>query len=164
MWTRDPVFLNAATELANYFLARLESSTCENPYVPLWDFDAPVPLNAGELPLRDTSAGMIAANGLLLLHQALRGQGEGARYLAAAMRIATETIELSLSDDKASFAPLTEETRELSVPQGSFDAILRNATACRNEHSLRQYWDHGLVYADYYFLEFGNKLIRMGLV
>ena len=81
MWTRDPVFLHAATELANYFLARLESSTCENPYVPLWDFDAPVPLNAGELPLRDTSAGMIAANGLLLLHQALRGQGEGARAL-----------------------------------------------------------------------------------
>ena len=164
MWTRDPVFLHAATELANYFLARLEASTCDHPYVPLWDFDAPVPLNAGELPLRDTSAGMIAANGLLLLHQVLRGQGEGARYLAAALRIATETIELSLSEDKASFAPLGEETPELAVPQGSFDAILRNATACRNEHSLRQYWDHGLVYADYYFLEFGNKLIRMGLV
>ncbi|KAG4436262.1 hypothetical protein IFR05_008244 [Cadophora sp. M221] len=164
MWTRDPVFLHAATELANYFLARLESSTCNSPYVPLWDFDAPVPLNQGELPLRDTSAGMIAANGLLLLHQVLRGQGEGARYLAAAMRIATETIELSLSEDKASFAPVADGKDALSVPEGSFDAILRNATACRNEDSLRQYWDHGLVYADYYFLEFGNKLIRMGLV
>ncbi|KAL5318277.1 hypothetical protein ACEPPN_013336 [Leptodophora sp. 'Broadleaf-Isolate-01'] len=164
MWTRDPVFLHAATELANYFLARLEAFTCNCPYVPLWDFDAPVPLNQGELPLRDTSAGMIAANGLLLLHQVLRGQGEGSRYLAAAMRIATETIELSLSEDKASFAPMADGKDSLSVPGGSFDAILRNATACRNEDSLRQYWDHGLVYADYYFLEFGNKLIRMGLV
>lgn len=77
--------------------------------------------------------------------------------METAIRIATETNELSLSEDKAFFAPVLDETDALSVLKGSFDAILRNATACRHEYSLKQYWDHGLVYADYYFLEFGDK-------
>jgi hypothetical protein len=120
------------------------------------------------VPLRDTSAGMIAANGLLLLSQIHLGKGEGPRFLSAAVRIAKETIELSLSEEKASFLPqeaLVNGTAESMVsPEGSFDAILKNATANYNEDALRRYWDHGLVYADYYFLEFGNKLIRIGLL
>lgn len=135
-----------------------------SPFVPLWDFDAPVPLVPGELPLRDTSAGMIAANGLLLLHQSLIGQGETSRFLSAAIRICKETIALSLSQEKASLSVDDTDVTVNDVGRPRFDSILKNATACRNEDSLRQYWDHGLVYADYYFLEFGNKLIRLGLM
>ncbi|KAH8655999.1 glycoside hydrolase family 88 protein [Tricladium varicosporioides] len=167
IWTKDPVFLQASISLANYFLSRMDSSTHLYPYVPLWDFDAPVPLAEGELPLRDTSAGMIAANGLLLLFQTLQGEEAGARFFSAAIRIVRETVELSLSKSKASFKSPTDHTENVGaiVMSGEpFDAILRNATANRNDDSLRQYWDHGLVYADYYFLEFGNKLIRMGLI
>lgn len=100
---------------------------------------------------------MIAANGMLLLSQILRGQGkEGGRFLDAALRIVKETIDLSLDGSKASLEGDGSEVR--------FDAILRNATANANQDALKRYWDHGLVYADYYFLEFGNKLMRMGLV
>lgn len=125
--------------------------------MPLWDFDAP-----NETLLRDSSAGMIAANGLLVLYQALHGRGESNRFLSATIRIAKETIDLSLSQEKGSFLP--DEGDTIVAVSGGFDAILRNATACRNEHSLRQHYDHGLVYADYYFLEFGNQLLRMGML
>lgn len=151
IWTKEQIFLDAAVSLADYFLHQLETSKHPSPYVPLWDFDAP----AEDPPIRDTSAGMIAANGLLLLYQAMHGEGASARFLSATIRITKETIELSLSQERASFVDEGEP---------KFDAILRNATACMNEDSLRRYWDHGLVYADYYFLELGNKFIRMGLV
>ena len=162
MWTRDAAFLAAAVDLANYFLARLAESDASHahacPYVPVWDFDAPVP--ATGIPLRDTSAAMIAANGLLLLHQALQGKSA---YLAAALRIARETIALSVQTaDTATFS--VGGDGRVNVGSGAWDGILMNATANNNENALVRYSDHGLVYADYYFLEFGNKLMRMGLV
>lgn len=108
---------------------------------------------------------MIAANGLLLLHQILLGQGDNSVFLSEALRIARDTVNLSLAHPQAVFKRTGNALVVEDGPiEGRFDAILRNATACRNEDSLRQYWDHGLVYADYYFLEFGNKLIRMGLL
>jgi hypothetical protein len=157
IWTKDPTFLQAAINLSNYFLARLSKYQHSHRYVPVWDFDAPVPPNT--LPLRDTSAGMIAANGLVLLHQTLQGKSP---YLAAALRIVKETIDLSLSPDKAKFS--VGDDGEVDVADGTWDGILMNATANNNENAVVRYWDHGLVYADYYFLEFGNKLMRMGLV
>jgi hypothetical protein len=111
------------------------------------------------LPLRDTSAGMIAANGLLLLHQILRNNSP---YLAAAIRIAKETVELSLSSDRARFS--VGDDGRVTVERGAWDGILMNATANNNEFAVMRYSDHGLVYADYYFLELGNKLMRMALV
>jgi hypothetical protein len=168
IWTKNPVFLHAATSLADYFISRLASYDHACPYVPLWDFDAPISTNPGGLPPRDTSAGMIAANGLLLLQQILSNQGEGTRYLSAAIRIAKEIIKLSLSDDKATFleptSGATGDSRQLIASEGVFDAILMNATACNHEGAFLRYYDHGLVYADYYFLEFGNKLMRMGFI
>jgi len=157
VWTKNSLFLDAAINLSNYFLNRLANSTHSYPYVPVWDFDAPVPQDT--LPLRDTSAGMIAANGLLLLHQILRNNSP---YLAAAIRIAKETVELSLSSDRARFA--VGHDGRVTVERGAWDGILMNATANNNEFAVMRYSDHGLVYADYYFLELGNKLMRMGLV
>ena len=157
IWTKDPVFLNAAVRLSEYFLGRLSSASHSYPSVPAWDFDAPT--TPGNPVLRDSSAGMIAANGLLLLHQILRGDSP---YLEAVMRIIDDTLAYTLSEDKAKFEQ--DEHNEIYVEEGQFDAILKHATANHHEHAVVRYSDHGLVYADYYFLELGNKLLRMGLV
>ncbi|KAJ5363935.1 uncharacterized protein N7496_009648 [Penicillium cataractarum] len=177
-WTGESEFLTAACGLAEYFLLRLEMSpscverkasdtsgkTCGR-YVPLWDFDAPI---NEENPLRDSSAGVIAANGLLVLAQCLISRGDhaqGQRYLDAALTIVEDTLAFSLAEEKASILVYgskvsVEDTR----PNETFDAILKNATANFNASDHRRYWDHGLVYGDYYLIEFGNRLLRMGLV
>jgi hypothetical protein len=137
-------------------------------YVPLWDFDAPIEDESN--PLRDSSAGVIAANGMLLLSQSLAAIGDeklAKRYHGAAMRIVTDTIEYSLSSEKARLVK-SEEKESIKVEDvvtgKRFDAILKNATANHNAQDHDRYSDHGLVYADYYLLEFGNKLLRMGFV
>ena len=45
-----------------------------------------------------------------------------------------------------------------------FDAILEKLTAMFNGDFPERYWNHGLVYADYCFLELGNRLCDMGLI
>lgn len=196
MWTGEEVFLDTAIKCADMFLSRLAMADGKHhhPFVPAWDFDAPHtdPVE----PLRDSSAGVIAANGLLLIHQAIQSLPGSAReaklsgrlyntgdFLDAALRIVKDTLDMSLDRDFASLTPASRANKkgvngtnansdvrdvDLSglraqiLPSG-FEAILRNATVNNNEHSLRRYSDHGLVYADYYLLEFGNKLCRMGL-
>ena len=49
--------------------------------------------------------------------------------------------------------------RLLELPHA---AILMHSTANNYENALVRYADHGYVVADYYFLELGNKLLRMG--
>ncbi|OBT40792.1 hypothetical protein VE00_08932 [Pseudogymnoascus sp. WSF 3629] len=155
-WTKDPAILQAATALSDHFLKQLSSATHHHPYVPLWDFDD----NEPSL-LRDTSAGMIAANGLLILHQQLAT--ERSPYLDAVRHIVKDTVDLSLATD---LAPLkvNAASGKIEVAEPDWASILKNATANNNEFAIFRYSDHGLVYADYYFLELGNKLLRMGLV
>ncbi|KAJ5548572.1 unsaturated glucuronyl hydrolase [Penicillium frequentans] len=173
MWTGDVEFLSACVRLTEHFLARLRDSPAQKcPWVPLWDFsDTSGEADSTGDRLRDASAGMIAANGMLLLHQALqvrRGGGnnvryDGRRYLDAALNITSDTIQYAF--DKGDNARLeVDENGKVKVPAGSWDAILRHSTANNNPDAVMRYKDHGLVYADYYFLEFGNKLLRMGLV
>ncbi|KAJ0414083.1 Six-hairpin glycosidase-like protein [Aspergillus carlsbadensis] len=175
-WTKETEFLTTACGLADYFLHRLETSpACVERavpgekrtigrYVPLWDFDAPI---EGE-PLRDSSAGAIAANGLLLLSQALTMTGDAKlarNYFDAAIRIVTDTIGFSCSQKRAKLVKVGDEVGVEDVVEGErFDAVLKNATANHNAQDHDRYSDHGLVYADYYLLEFGNQLLRMGLV
>ncbi|OBT76948.1 hypothetical protein VF21_04149 [Pseudogymnoascus sp. 05NY08] len=180
-WSRDREFLSTACGMAEYFLWRLETSPAcvERPtagsgsptigrYVPLWDFDAPIEDESN--PLRDSSAGVIAANGMLLLSQSMVELGDeilAERYRSAAIRIVTDTLEFSLSTEKARFADHTGGAEKIHVEDAvagqRFDAILKNATANHNSNDHDRYSDHGLVYADYYLLEFGNQLLRMGL-
>jgi hypothetical protein len=185
-WTKDKDFLFAACGMAEYFLWRLETAPAcvERPiagtgsskhnattgrYVPLWDFDAPIEDEAN--PLRDSSAGVIAANGMLLLSQSMSALGDeimAERYRTAAIRIVSDTLGYSLSNEKARFADHTGSTEKIQVQDvitgQRFDAILKNATANHNAQDHDRYSDHGLVYADYYLLEFGNQLLRMGLL
>ncbi|KAG7294680.1 hypothetical protein NEMBOFW57_004758 [Staphylotrichum longicolle] len=114
MWTGQREFLDAACGCAEYFLQRLETAPAfvdvviggedqdtdgsqgtrkRGRYVPLWDFDAPIEDVSN--PTRDSSAGVIAANGMLVLSQALAGVEQG--ELSAWFRNAAVTIERALT-------------------------------------------------------------------
>lgn len=177
-WTGDAAFLEAACGAAEYFLYRLDASPdcveasasgggTKGRMVPLWDFDAPVD-DASSDPLRDSSAGVIAANGMLILSQALQGAGQhglARRFYAAAVDIVADTLEHSLAGEKTRFVAKDGGVDvEDVVPGSSFDGLLKNGTANNNENARRRYANHGLVYGDYYLVEFGNRLLEMGLV
>lgn len=114
----------------------------------LRDFDAPRPT------YRDSSAAMIAANGILIIYKYTREQ----RYLDWALDLLRNTISLSLSPH-ASFTG----TADKPVDMGGFDTILKNATINNNENAFKRLADSGLVYADYYFLTAGNRLLELGI-
>lgn len=178
-WTGEDEFLQAAIGLAEYFILRLETSpsVVEVPvpgeedgrtkgrYVPVWDFDAP--LEDGSRPLRDSSAGIIAANGMLVLSQALSGAGDAVkskRFLDMAVLIVKDTLGLCLAQEKTKLVFTEGTVNAQDVDESArFDAILKNATANYNARDHKRYWDHGLVYGDYYLIEFGNRLLKMGL-
>jgi len=173
-WTKDVKYLETAIGCAEYFLKRLDEakSKWHHPLVPVWDFDAS--FEDKTEPLRDVSAGVIAANGFLIIHQALQsleaaeGRASAPTFLDMALQIVSETLDMALDRDFASVEGTQNEAagedQVVKVRESGFDAILRHSTANKNEHAHKPYWDHGLVYADYYLLEFGNKLLRAGLV
>ena len=147
-WTAEPKFLEASKALADYFLTRLPPDG-----VPFWDFDAPEPAP------RDTSAAMVAAYGMLLLFEAERRDNK--KYYDAAMRIVSGVVRTSLSPE-ARFL-VTPGGGGSEVDLGGHDTILLHATINNYEFAPRRWADRGLVYADYYFILFGNKLLELGL-
>lgn len=165
-WTKNTAFLNTAIELSKFFLKRLPESG-----IAPWDFDAPNDGSTGEQP-PDTSATIIAAYGMLLIHEALVASGETSHFLESALKIIDSVCQRHLNDP-ASFssnsAPVntaedgeaTIATRTVDIGQG--DTILNGATINNYQFAPRRWADHGLVYADYYFLLVGNKLLAMGL-
>jgi hypothetical protein len=181
-WTKDVKYLKTSIKCAEYFLRRCKEGQGKwrNIMVPLWDFDGPIEDTAN--PLRDVSAGIIAANGLLIIHQSLQSLPAdvanklcSTNLLDVALQIVSETLELSYDRDLAAFeasaktsvngnAGLQGRENNIRVRPSAFEGILRNSTTNWNEHAHKKYKDHGLVYADYFFLEFGNKLLRMGLL
>ncbi|KAF2874277.1 Six-hairpin glycosidase-like protein [Massariosphaeria phaeospora] len=186
-WTKNTKYLDTAIKCAQYFLGRLDECKGKHhhPFVPVWDFDAPHDDPSG--PLRDVSAGIIAANGLVIIYQSLQSLSSplamqlnpsDTDFLDRALQLVEETLDMALDKDFASFAAApankgnkavadTRRQRDgsgIEVRESGFDAILRHSTANNNVHAHKRYWDRGLVYADYYLLEFGNKLLRAGLV
>lgn len=181
-WTKDLRYLDTAIKCAKYFLGRLDEvkGKHHHPLVPAWDFDAPQ--EDPKEPLRDVSAGVIAANGLFIIHQSLQSLPPSicneispldTNFLDLALQIVDQTLDMALDRDFASLEPPSKvlpngtgaiAPEEIRMRESGFDAILRHSTANNNEHAHKRYWDHGLVYADYFFLEFGNKLLRAGLL
>jgi hypothetical protein len=178
-WTKDVKYLETAIKCANYFLDRLKEGEgrWHHHMIPLWDFDAPQE-NPTD-PLRDVSAGVIAANGLLIIYQSLLAlptstavdNSGSVNFLDIALQIVSQTLEMSYDQDLAYFETPekqmlngTSSNKDLKIRESGFECILRNSTTNWNEHAHKKYKDHGLVYADYYLLEFGNKLLRAGLL
>lgn len=180
-WTKEKIFLQTACGLAEHFIARLESApacveqVCNGDkvgrYVPLWDFDAPIDEKD---PLRDTSAAMIAANGILLLSSCLMAADDAEtshRYYKYATTIVQQTIKLCYADDALELVAENDSagfvraifSRHSSEGE-SFECILKGATANFNAGWTDKYANHGLVYADYYLLDFGNRLLQLGYV
>ena len=164
-WTHDISFLNTARKCTDYFLEHLPSNG-----VPYWDFLAPI---TSDSPT-DTSAAVIACYGMLLLHEALVSLGEHSPYLKSALHILVSVCSTQLSP------PARFSTSSISVPSVEHgtsnesgplevdmetgpETILLGATINNYEFAPRRWADHGLVYADYYFLLIGNKLLDMGI-
>ncbi|KAJ4347334.1 uncharacterized protein N0V89_011275 [Didymosphaeria variabile] len=168
--TKDHRFLEASCGLAEYFLYRLETAPAciiKGRYVPLWDFDAPIDDESNII--RDSSAGVIAANGMLIVSQALAGFNQGmlaSRFRQAALVIVHDTLSFALSLEKASLVRASDGyiSAEDSTPGATFEGLLKYGTANNNEQARKRYANHGLVYGDYYLVQFGNRLMRMGLV
>lgn len=101
-----------------------------------WDFDAPRPCEW------DTSAAMIACSGMLLICQ----EAGTHEYVSAV----AEILDRVLKEGQTG-------------PDGVY--ILDRATVYNNRFAFgrERVADTGLVYADYYFLETGNRLLEMGL-
>ncbi|KAI0449957.1 unsaturated glucuronyl hydrolase [Xylaria acuta] len=185
-WTRDDRFLLASCGLAEYFLYRLNLTPTSLgiqhnnnnypgwdshnpgrvPFVPPWDFDAPQDISH---PILDSSAGVIAANGLLMLSESLapRGRNDLASwFLKAAIAIVRETLQYALAREKALLVPSSPYGVGVEdvIPNETFEGLLKYGTANNNANARKRYYNHGLVYGDYYLVEFGNRLLRMGLV
>ncbi|KAH8431839.1 glycoside hydrolase family 88 protein [Aspergillus melleus] len=176
-WTGKSEFLDTARALAKYFISHLPEDG-----VPYWDFLAPV---TDESP-RDTSAAMIAACGMLVLFKTLRDTSEGGYYLREALRIVDAAVVKFMHPPTLTFQMVRASTQCEVYPEGclaqgasdgfdvlsvvdlsgsrTHDTILDRATINNYEFAPRRWANHGLVYADYYFLLFGNMLQELGLV
>ncbi|QKD56650.2 Six-hairpin glycosidase-like protein [Fusarium oxysporum Fo47] len=164
-WSGDNSFLDTAKNCADYFLGRLPDT-----HIPPWDFDAQEESGATTQP-PDTSAAMVAAYGMLLIHQSLQSCSEPSPYLGHALRIVDSVCERHLNPAASQkqdlgTIPTVENGRATIVKcvetaAGLGDTILNGATINNFEFAPRRWADHGLVYADYFFVLFGNKLLEM---
>lgn len=189
MWTKDKRYLDAACGLAEYFLHRMDTSPREvevlaanagangklngtstrhrrGRYVPLWDFDAPI--ENASFPLRDSSAGSIAANGLLIISQALTSLGDdrlSSRFRTAAIDVARDLIALAVAPEtaKLTLGADGEINAEDTVAGETFEGLMKYGTVNNHNQGTDQYKDSAIVYGDYYLVEFGNRLLRLEL-
>ncbi|KAI1474106.1 glycoside hydrolase family 88 protein [Daldinia eschscholtzii] len=164
-WTKDFSFLETSKACADYFVEHLPATT-----IPPWDFQAP----KDEPQPTDTSAAMIASYGMLLIHEIETAAGRPSAYLQHALRIIEAVCAFHVNDPaKFVFQRESIETPErrswdgqktIAVDMGKgAETILNGATINNYEFAPRRWANHGLVYADYFFLLVGNKLLDMGL-
>ncbi|KAJ6137263.1 hypothetical protein N7471_003749 [Penicillium samsonianum] len=177
-WTQDLSFMNLAKDLADYFIAHLPADG-----VPYWDFNAPVT----EACPRDTSAAMIAACGMLLIYKELMGSQEADHYLCQSVKLVNNVVDKFLGRETIRFEakPLVSQVsvypndciheqtgdgfdilqvvHDNSTTSKASQTILGGATINNYEFAPRRWSNHGLVYADYYFLLYGNMILEMGL-
>ena len=123
--TKEERYLNTAKKIANYFIA-----ACSDDYLPRCDFRSPA-----EPVIYDTSAGLIAACGLIELSRVV-SEYESAMYYNAALRF------IKAIEEK--FADWSDDT----------DAIISHGTEAY--HASRHHID--MIYTDFYFVEAINKL------
>lgn len=143
MYTKDKKFLETALSITRYYLSKLPEDG-----VPPWDFVAP------EKHIRDVSSGMAAAFGMLKIYECIKDE----EILNSALKLVSDCIKLAYNKK----ATLNDDG---TVELGPTDTILSKSTFINNPDVIEEWrtFDHGLVYADYYFLMIGNKLLELGL-
>lgn len=122
-YTGEKKYLQAAKKVAHFFLANLPDDL-----VPVWDFRIP----EGVVPYRDSSAGAIAASGLLLLAEKV-DQIESKTY-----RLAGERILHSLYSH---YGDWESENQDGLILHGV------------SHYPKGKYLDNPLIYGDYFFVE-----------
>ena len=130
-YTKDPRFLEQAQKIAGYIFSRLPKDM-----VPYWDYDDPSIPNAP----RDASAAALMASALVELSGYVP-EKDGGRYL----RIAEKTLRVLSSPEY------------LAEPGTNCGFILKHSTGNAPANSEI---DAPLTYADYYFLEAFERLMR----
>ncbi|KZL63202.1 unsaturated glucuronyl hydrolase, partial [Colletotrichum incanum] len=164
-WTRDESFLETAISCAEYFLRQLPPSR-----IPPWDFAAPK--DSPQPP--DVSAAVISAYGMLMIHEALAALGRQSIYLKHALGIISATcgryingggryLKSQRSTDTVEHGTVEEQVGWDVDMENEPETILNGATINNYEFAPRRWANHGLVYADYFFLLAGNKLLDMGV-
>lgn len=126
-YTKDKKYLNASKKVAEFFMEQVK-----NDFVPAWDFRAP------DKEIKDTSAGAIAASGMLEIANFVDGD-EKDKFISNAKKLLDALI------------------KGYSNLENGNEAILTRATA---NHPGNENIEVGLIYADYYFVEALRKLNR----
>ena len=136
-FTKSQKFLDTAKRIAKYYLSRLPEDG-----VPPWDFHAP------DNHIHDVSIGMAAAFGMLKIYEYTKEE----EFLNSALKLVHDCTKHCFNE-------------ESKLNDDGTDTILNGSTFNNNPNAPEEYkiFDHGLVYADYYFLMIGNKLLELGL-
>lgn len=191
-WTKQEEFLDTAVLCADVFLERMPEGDDAVPPWDFEPAPASTEEKNGagdetdknKVEPTDTSAAMIASYGFLLIYEALRirGSSHAQKYLDAALRITSAVCKGYLTP-RAKFVPRVNgatvrsivdtpdhgaeeqdvEVVGFGVDDGGCEAILDGATINNYEFAPRRWANHSLVYADYYFMLVGNKLLEMGI-
>ena len=124
-YTQNEKYLEASQKVARFFISQIQDD-----YIPAWDFRAP------NKEIKDTSAGSIAASGMLEL----------ANF--------SSDKEYFENNAKKILESLTDNCSNLD---NNNQAVLKRATS---HYPARINIEVGIIYADYYFVEALNKLIN----
>lgn len=122
-YTKETKYLDASKKVADFFMEQVKPD-----FVPAWDFRAP------DTEVKDTSAGAIAASGMLEIANFVDDKD---KYISNAKMLLDALID--------GYSNLDNDN----------EAILTRATA---NHSGNENVEVGLIYADYYFVEALRKL------
>lgn len=131
-YSRDARFLQTAEACADFYIAHTPSDG-----VPPWDYDAP----PESRKLLDTSAGAIAASGLLQLSQLSADPIKGRLYDAAARR-ALETLS----------------TEHLAEPDPAWEGILKGGVYHIHKNLGV---NESVMWGEYFFLEALDRALRL---
>jgi hypothetical protein len=86
----------------------------------------------------------------------------------SAIRIVSDTLALATARQQACLRPdpvagiKAVSASEAPVDCKPFASILTGSTVSWSEDNIIASANHGLVYADYYLLDFGNRLLGLG--
>ncbi|WVQ83740.1 hypothetical protein IAT38_005884 [Cryptococcus sp. DSM 104549] len=141
-------FLETSCKLADKFFELLPESG-----VPWWDFDAPKPCPY------DASASAIVACALLMLYRLLRPTNPRAAegHLTKSFKLVDDLMR----ECRTGRASLVDG--EVAWGEGEWETILEHSTINGNDLATKRLLDHGLVYADFYFMQYGNELLKLRL-